>query len=238
MVMVSLGKSWKVELGGAVGILSGFTCSFASVSRGSVVTALAMLGLWAFSSTRTVGMVLKGLLLAGGPAILVALLFPSIGGRFLISSEGAFNRFEDAGDNNMERALGQWEEMVDAMMTLPMGAGLGTEQVGGNAAATGVSSFTTYESQFPRIVAEFGVIGLLGFFALVAAVVLGLQKLKREGNRSWALAVTATQGYFIGQVYVNLVFNHTASAAVWLVVTAVFAAAPARTAVGNAKAKP
>jgi hypothetical protein len=238
MVIFSLAKNWKGGLVGSLGILSGLSCAFSSVSRATVVTSLTMLGLWAFTSTRTSVGLFKILLFASVPATLFTLFFPSLGARFLTSAEGSFDRFEDAGDNNWNRAFGQWEEMWDALTNIPLGTGLGTEQVGGNAAATGVASLTTYESQFPRIVGEFGVLGLLGFFALAAAVVLGLHNLKRDGNPSWALVVTATQVYVLGQVYGSLVYNHTASAAVWLVVAAVFAAAPAATVGGKAKSMP
>lgn len=226
MVLISLGKGLKVEIFGALGILSGLACAFASVSRGTVVIALTMLGLWALSSMQTSRRLLKGLCIGLGAGLMVTLLLPSIGERFLIAGEGAFDRFKDAGDNNIDRAFGQWDEMWQAVTIHPIGTGLGTEQIGGNVAAKKGAIFTQYETQLPRIVAEFGVLGLLGFFALVSAVVLGMQQLKVGGTRSWRSAVSASQVYVLGQFYGNLVFNHTGSAAVWLVVTAVFAAAP------------
>ena len=90
--------------------------------------------------------------------------------------------------------------------------------------------FTNYESQFPRIVAEFGLIGLVGFFLLVGGTIWSLQVAKREaGSTRWNLAFTATQVFVLGQGYGSLVFNHTASAFVWLAVAASMAALPMTT---------
>ena len=227
MVMISLARSKWQLLWGVVGIFGGIACAFASISRGTVVTAIAMLAVWALSSVRASRLMVKGALVAGGVGLVLLLIFPGLAERFTNVGLGVFDRFESAGDNNTQRAVGQWGEMWEAVMETPSGNGLGTEQVGGNVATKGVASFTTYESQFPRIVAELGVLGFVGFLAMVAVVIMGLQRMKHgPGGASWDMVVTATQVYLLGQFYTNVAFNHTASAFVWLVVAAVFAAEP------------
>lgn len=227
MVMISLAHSRWQFLWGAIGILSGIACAFASISRGTVVTAFAMLGLWALSSVQATRMLARGSVVAGIAALIALLLMPTLAERFMLTGEGVFDRFGSAGDSNLYRAVGQWEQMWEAVTHSPLGGGLGTEQVGGNFAAKGVMGFTTYEAQFPRIVVETGVLGFLGFLVLVGAVVWALQETKKgPGGQRWDLVATATQLFILGQCYSNLVFNHTASAAVWLVAAAVFAAEP------------
>lgn len=229
MVMLSLSRSkWQV-VWGVVGILGGIACAFASISRGTVVTAIVMLAVWALSSVRASRLMVNGTLVAGGVGLVLLLISPGLAERFMNVGWGVFDRFESAGDNNTQRAVGQWGEMWEAVVQIPLGNGLGTEQVGGNVATQGVASFTTYESQFPRIVAELGVLGFAGFMMMVAAVIMGLQRMKHgPGGARWNMVVTATQVYLLGQFYGSVAFNHTASAFVWLVVAAVFAAEPVR----------
>jgi hypothetical protein len=229
MVMISLSRTKWHLVWGTVGILGGMACAFASISRGTVVTGLAMLGLWALSSVRGSRLMVKGILAAGPVGLVLVLLAPGLAERFTHVGEGTFDRFESAGDDNIQRALGQWSEMWHALSQTPLGNGLGTEQVGGNVATKGLAMFTTYESQFPRIVAELGILGFLGFLLMVVAVIMSLQRTKHgPGGARWALVITATQVYLLGQFYTSLAFNHTASAFVWMTVAAVFAAEPVR----------
>lgn len=234
MVMISLARSKWQLLWGVVGILGGIACSFASISRGTVVTAIAMLAVWALSSVRASRLMVKGILAAGGVGLVLLLISPGLAERFADLGLGVFDRFESAGDNNTQRAVGQWGEMWEAVAQTPFGNGLGTEQVGGNIAVKGMASFTTYESQFPRLVMELGVLGFAGFMTMVAAVIMGLQRMKHgPGGARWDMVVTATQVFLLGQFYTNVAFNHTASAFVWVIVAAVFAAEP----VGRAKVR-
>lgn len=229
MVMISLARSKWQLVWGVVGIFGGTACAFASISRGTVVTAIAMLGLWALSSVRASRLMVKGVLVAGAVGLVLLLISPDLAERFTNVGLGVFDRFESAGDNNTQRAVGQWSEMWEAVMQTPFGNGLGTEQVGGNVATKGVASFTTYESQFPRLVVELGVLGFAGFMTMVAAVVMGLQRMKHgPGGARWDMVVTATQVFLLGQFYTNVAFNHTASTFVWIIVAGVFAAEPVR----------
>jgi hypothetical protein len=226
MVIISLSQNKKQQTFGALAILAGFGCAFASISRGTFVVAVVMLVLWALGARKARKMLLQSSLLACVALVVALLVVPSISDRFVRVAEGTVDRFESAGDSNMKRTFGQWDEMRNAITVHPLGTGLGTEQVGGNFAAKGKAGFTTYETQLPRIVAEFGVIGLLGFFALAFAAYYALQRTRQPSKPRWNMVVTATQLFVMGQLYVGVVYNHTASAAVWIVMAAVLAAAP------------
>ena len=227
MVLLSLAQHWRTRSLGALGILSSFACAFASGSRTGLVTLSAMLGLWAISSMRATRVLTQSLWLTGVFVLATIVVMPSLANRFVIMGDGVLERFETAGDSNAQRALGQWEELWFAVTNHPLGTGVGTEQVGGNYVAKGIAGFTQYENQFPRIVAEFGIFGFLGYIMLVFATMLALQK-TRGDNRFWRwnLVVTATQVTLLGQFYNSLVFNHTASAMIWILAAAVLSAAP------------
>lgn len=228
MVVLSLSRNWITQFIGVIGILAGFGCAFSSISRGTVVIAIAMLVLWALSSVKATRMLGRGLWLAGLVGVVFLLLFPGMSERFIYVGEGSFDRFESAGDDNMGRAFGQFDEMWQAIQNHPLGTGLGTEQVGGSYVSKGEAALGRYETQFPRIVLEMGFIGFVGFLLLVVAVTYALQKAKGGPKQwRWNLVVTATQIYLLGQFYSNLVFNHSGSSAIWLVATAVLAAVPA-----------
>jgi hypothetical protein len=227
MVWISLGRNrWHLWFG-ALCLLGGFACAFASISRSTLVVAFAMLGLWVLTSVRAFRLLVQGTLVIALVAVVLLMLAPGMAERFSHAGEGSFDRFESAGDSNAERAFGQWLESWYAVQTTPLGNGLGTEQIGGNIISKGVANFTNYENQFPRIVSELGVLGFIGFFMLVIATIWGLQVAKEgPGGTPWRLAVTATQLFLMGQFYESLVFNHTASASVWLLAAAVFGAEP------------
>ena len=226
IVIISLSQNKKQQTFGALAILAGFGCAFASISRGTFVVAGTMLVLWALRARKARRMLLQSSLLACVALAVAMLVVPSISNRFVKVADGTIDRFESAGDNNMTRTFGQWEEMHNAVTAHPLGTGLGTEQVGGNFAAKGKAGFTTYETQLPRIVAEFGLIGLLGFFALAFAAFYSLQRTRQPSKPRWNMVVTATQLFVMGQLYVGVVYNHSASAAVWIVMAGVLAAAP------------
>jgi hypothetical protein len=227
MVAYSLARDWKQQTLGVLGIMAGLACAFASISRNNLVTAFLMLVVWLMALGVTRGVRWRGIFqtaLVGG---VIFLLFPVMTERFLHVLAGTLDRFESAGDNSSDRALGQWKELWQAVQMYPLGNGLGTEQIGGNYSSSGLMAFTSYESQFPRLVAEVGVIGFLGFALLVVGVILALQRTKRGSEDwRWNLVVVSTQVYLLGQFYLNLGFNHTGSSAIWLVATAVLAAAP------------
>jgi hypothetical protein len=230
LVTISLyKKKWQL-IWGVSGVLAALACAFSSISRNTVVTAFVMLVVWGLNAVQSSRIVLTTLLIGASLASMITLLAPNLASRFEHVAEGTLDRFDSAGDNNVQRAVGQWSEMLSALRESPLGRGIGLEQVGGNYVSSGQMTFTTFESQFPRIVAEMGVFGFLAFLITVAAVVLGLQTMRVGiGDPRWNLVVSITQIYVLGQCYTNVVFNHTASSFVWLTVASVFAADPALT---------
>jgi hypothetical protein len=227
VIVFTLARDWQRQTFGILGILASFACAFASISRGTLVTAVLMLGSWLLILGVKRGLPLRGIFLLALVSGVIFLAFPTTTERFFHVFEGTLDRFDSAGDESGQRAFGQAAELWQALQRHPLGTGLGTEQVGGNYAVTGGMGFVSYETQFPRVVAEFGAIGFLGILLLVVGVLFALQRTKRGSEDwRWSLVVTSTQIYLLGQFYLNLVFNHTGSSAIWLVATAVLASAP------------
>lgn len=227
LIVISLGEKRWMQVMGGLGVLGGLACAFASISRGTLVTALAMVILWAFSSIRATRVFCQMLVLIAMVGLVGLLTSPGLVDKFIHAGEGTIDRFESAGDDNMNRAVGQFSSLFKSISESPFGNGIGTEQVAGNYVTTGVAGLTTYETQFPRIVAEIGVLGFLGFSGMVFSVVWALQNTRGAPRQwRWNLVVTATQVYLLGQFYLNAVFNHTGSAFIWIVSAAVLAASP------------
>src|SRR5439155_8274916 len=123
-----------------------------------------------------------------------------------------------------ERLFGQFEEGLFAIYVAPFGEGLGTEQVGGNYYTRGEMTFTTYEGQLPRLVLEMGAFGLAGFLLICAGAVMALQCAKKyAAGRGNQAALLATQLLLVSMFAANIVFNHVASALVWMIFAAVLA---------------
>ena len=217
---VEAGK-WMRALG-ALSLVAGFGCALASISRAPLVVAAVLLIGWLLLSRSTLprlrsdlGLlaVLAGLFLVGGGAAKMRALW-----------NGVIARQQVAGDSATERALGQLSETWQVIKTDPWGRGPGTEQIGGNYAASGLMSFTNYETQFPRIVMETGVVGLVGFLTVCAGALVTLQRARAAARSAGDKdALLATQLLLATLFYTNVVFNHTASAFAWMLFAAVLA---------------
>jgi hypothetical protein len=107
----------------------------------------------------------------------------------------------------------------------PLGNGFGTEQVGGQYYATGQADFNHYECLLPRLAMETGVMGLVGYLLVCTGALLALQRAAQltidVGVRAM---LVATQMFLVIMFYENVVFDHTASAFVWMIFAAVMAA--------------
>jgi O-antigen ligase len=80
------------------------------------------------------------------------------------------------------------------------------------------------------MILETGIIGLLGYFVVCAGALLALQRAKRRAQNAGArAALLATQLLFLPFYYGSVLFNHTASAFVWMIFAAVLAAAELNT---------
>ena len=103
-------------------------------------------------------------------------------------------------------------------------------QSSGVYAESGATDLNTLEGPLPRMVMETGVIGLIGYFAVCAGALLALQEAKRRAQNAGArAALLATQLLFLPFYYGSVLFNHTASAFVWMIFAAVLASAELNT---------
>jgi len=186
-----------------------------------VVIGAGMVAVWlVFSSSRHVS----------GRRWLAALLMAAVvGGAGLFGAfsrlvQNIVHRHDVAGDTIKERGFGQLEETITAFKAAPLGQGAGTEQLGGTYFRTGEMVFTTYETQLPRVVMESGFLGLAGFLVVCAGALLALQSARREGATSEERSVLlATQLLLLPLFYSNVIFNHIASAFVWMLFAVVLA---------------
>lgn len=218
LVLVSVaGGDRRVQAAGTVSIASGFGCALASVSRGPLVVGFVMVGLWCVLG-RPKGRGSVGALLVMGCLVLLgawaAGAFPSLARL----ANAVVERHESSEETVWDRTFSQVAEGAKAVRQLPLGGGLGTEQVAANYARTQTRSFTTYENQFPRLIVESGVIGFLGFIVICIGGLLALESAKRcAGDPCLRAALTATQLLLIPLFYGNAVFNHTGSAFAWMI---------------------
>jgi hypothetical protein len=222
LALMGFARTHWQRIGAWAALAAGFGCGLVSVSRGPIVTGLAMVAGWLFLSRESISALVRGLV-AGIFCVVIASglgvtpVFSELG-------QGLMQRSETASDTFQERAFGQLNEMVSIMQRYPLGNGFGTEQVGGQYAATGQAGFNHYESPLPRLVAETGALGLIGYLVVCAGAILALQRAKREApSAGGRAALLATQMLLLPMFYGNLVFDHTASAFVWMIFAAVLA---------------
>ena len=222
LALLSLSRRPWEQVGGYVALAAGLGCGLASVSRGPVVIDLAMVVVWMVASRVGHRLIGRSVL----AVVLVAGLAWGIGSVATFSRLGQdlLKRNEQAGDTIQERAFGQLAEAGEAIESEVQGRGLGTEQVGGNYARSGEMTFTTYESQLPRIVLETGVAGLVGFLVICGGALWALQRARREAAaREENAMLLATQLLLLPMFYSNIIFNHTTSAFVWMIFAVVLA---------------
>ena len=224
LVLLGLARKQWQRVGAWATVAAGFGCGLVSVSRAPVVVAAAMVGGWLFLSKDGILVAVRGLV-AGAFCMVIASGF-GIMPVFSGLGQGLAQRWETAGDGFNNRAFGQLDETVSALQTHPLGNGFGTEQVGGQYYATGEAIFNHYESPLPRLVMETGAAGLLGYVMICAGALLALQRARRMASSLGArAALLATQLLLLPFFYGSLIFDHTVSAFVWMILAAVLAAA-------------
>jgi hypothetical protein len=222
MVLLSTARDGRTRILALSGIMAGLGCALSSISRGPIVLGCLMLVSWVILS--------PGSWRVGGRSSLIGMLVLfSIGGLGLVPAFRQLGRAvmqrQEAGDDTLsQRTFGQLIEASQAAAAVPFGGGLGTEQVAGNYAAKGAMSFTTYETQLPRLIVETGILGLSGYLLICTGAMVALQQVRKAGGgRDQSAALWATQLLFIPMLYANIVFNHVASAFVWMIFAAALA---------------
>ena len=222
LVLMGLaGKLWQ-RTGAWATLAAGFGCGLTAISRGPFVIGVAMVAGWLFLSKESISVAVRGWI-AGVFCVVIA---SGIGITPVFSElgQGLMERSEGATDTFNERAFGQLNETVSALRMAPLGNGFGTEQVGGQYYATGQQGFNHYESPLPRLVMETGALGLIGYLVVCAGAILALQRAKYQAASAGArAALLATQMLLLPFFYGATVFDHTASAFVWMIFAAVMA---------------
>ena len=217
MALFALAQTGRAQMLALVGIIAGFGCGLASVSRGPILVGCLMLLAW-------VGLSRAGLAAISKSAALWILLLLLLCGAGLQShftglARAVRDRHETGEDTFAQRAFGQLIEGGVVAAAAPFGTGLGTEQIGGNYAVNGTMRFTNFETQLPRLIAETGILGGIGYLVICAGTLMALQAARRTARTvGMDGALFAAQLLLIPIFYGNLLFNHTASAFAWLIV--------------------
>lgn len=228
-VLMSYGEGRRWHFGaGVLTALAGLWCALLSISRGPTIIVIAILVVWLVSSRNLFQNVLR---LSVVVVLVVVGLF-AIGRASLVErvSDTLLARNEAAEDIE-QRLTPPVAEIVDVVTAVPIGAGFGSEQVGGVFAETGVMSFRQYESQFSRIVMETGALGLIGFLIVCGGLVTTLYGGQREVTDP-ALRRSILTGLVLiaWLLYTNVVFDHVASFFVWSIAAMLLARAEANVA--------
>ena len=84
-------------------------------------------------------------------------------------------------------------------------------------------AFTNFESQMPRVVMESGFLGLAGMLIVCAGALVALQNARLRASPAESSLLLATQLLLLPMFYSNVIFNHTASAFVWVIFAIVLA---------------
>ncbi len=199
-------------------------CALLSISRGPTIIILGLFIVWLFSARRVVeNLVRVGAVIAG---LALTLVFA---GRFSViqnASDVLMARTEAADDTIEQRVLFPLNDVLEVSSAAPFGAGFGSEQVGGMFIDTGTMSFRSFEGQFPRIIIEAGVLGVVGFIAVCLGLLKSLYDTKLSAP-SEAMRRTIVVTIFLVAVlfYGNVIFDHVASFFVWAISAAVLGSA-------------
>ncbi len=199
-------------------------CALLSISRGPTIIILGLFIVWLFSARRVVeNLVRVGAVIAG---LALTLVFA---GRFSViqnASDVLMARTEAADDTIEQRVLFPLNDVLEVSSVAPFGAGFGSEQVGGMFIDTGTMSFRSFEGQFPRIIIEAGVLGVVGFIGVCLGLLKSLYDTKLSAP-SEATRRTIVVTIFLVAVlfYGNVIFDHVASFFVWAISAAVLGSA-------------
>jgi O-antigen ligase len=208
---------------GVVTALAGLWCALLSISRGPTIIVIAILGTWLFSSRQILQNVLRLSIIS---VLLVILLF-AIGRTSLIErvSDTLLARNEAAEDME-QRLTPPFEEVMQLVGFAPIGAGFGSEQVGGVFAETGVMAFRQFESQFSRIIMETGALGLVGFLVVCGGLLATLYGAQRwTPDPRLRRCILSGLVLVLWLVYGNVIFDHVASFFVWVIASLLLAKA-------------
>lgn len=210
----------KIYIGYAT-VVGGLICAGTTVSRGVAVATIAELVTWLVLSGRVKT-------LASGLALVIAVIggLQLFGGSNSVTEilSAAQRRNEVAGDSATGRILMLFIEVPYAIVDAPFGVGLGTQQIGGTFYATGSMAFASYEAEWPRIVMEMGLIGLIGVAITHLGTIFLFASAWRMSRQPAIRTVYLTLAVVCGLWFVGgVVFNHVSSSFFWMFATCGFA---------------
>jgi hypothetical protein len=199
-------------------------CALVSISRATVISVLLMLLVLILSGKQPVTNMIKAI-----GAVVAMLLIGyalSFNPVILRLTQTVIERHEMSEDTVEGRTLDPILQVGEAAAIAPTGLGFGTEQVAAVFVDTGTMNFRQFEYQFPRLVLETGLIGLIGFAVTCLGSLYALVKARRyvsdtRMRQVIVLSVVVIANYF----YMNVAFNHIASYFAWLIVAVTMAVA-------------
>lgn len=198
-------------------------CALVSISRGTVIAVLAMLLAATVSGRNPIGNFIKGLAAIGG-VVMISYLF-NLSPTAVRLSDSIIERHETSDDTVEGRVFDPVIQIGVATTVAPLGLGFGSEQVAGVFAETGVMSLRRFEYQFPRLVMETGLVGLIGFLITCAGTLYALFSTRHEIVNEGLRRVFVLSAFLVGSLfYTNVAFNHIASYFAWMVVAVTLAA--------------
>ena len=116
----------------------------------------------------------------------------------------------------MDRVNSWITQFSEASSSVPLGNGLGLNQIGGRAVDAGHRVLASYEAELARLVAEVGVLGVLGVIAIRIGLLLALfhswRSMPTSPLREALLLSMVTIALFFVS---NTAFNHVAAGFVW-----------------------
>ena len=215
LVLFVLGKNTQERWGASILIFCAAVCGGATVSRGVGLGLVVLFVAWATLGkffTRTIINISVACAVLGGALYIWGYMDET---QEILSASQRRNEVVD--DSIIDRIFAPLFEIPEAADESLFGQGIGTEQVAGNYSKTGRMAFTTYESEWSRIIMEIGVVGLLGVaVTYLSAVLLLYQRLQKDRTREVRGILYAVILACCLWAYTGVIFNHVSSYYFWL----------------------
>ena len=213
---------------GLFALFTGFACGFAALSRSAIFMILALLAV-------------RLLFIGRDRQVLIIVLVGALGYGYLsfhrptsraeldISVTNAVFVRHARADSVMDRFTSLIQQFSDATSDVPLGNGLGLNQIGGQAVDSGHRALVSYEAELARLVAEVGVLGVLGVVIIRLGLLLALfhawRSFPASALRDALLLTMVTIAMFLVG---NTAFNHVAAGFVWPIAAIALAWSAAR----------
>lgn len=206
-------------------ISAGLICVAATVSRGVALATLIQLLCWILFARIKQSAVLGGILVT--TVLVITLFVMDATDQAVDILTAAQRRHSEVSSGEGNRIINIFNELLEAIDKAPLGTGVGTQQVVGVYAKTGVFTFASVETEWARVVMETGVFGFVGFsityFGVVYVLMTGWWQ-KRGGKRDdLYFAVALTCGIW---VMGGVAFNHVSSFFFWVFAAGALAYVP------------